>query len=115
MDAFLPDNVKLILLGLIAAVIVLSRLGRAFPDIAWLQIFRLPAIPVTEEQKARRRRTGNQMAALEMVLIGVALPPVYFLSTVLLFSEPRTLPTIIAFACSFLCIAVGVWVFVRNR
>jgi hypothetical protein len=115
MDAFIPDSVKLILLVLIATVLVLSRVARAFPAVAWLQLFRLPVIPMSEEQRARRRRIGNRMAALEMVLAGLALPPLYFLSTVMFFSEPSLIPTIIAFAGSFVCISLGVWVFVRNR
>ena len=115
MDAFIPDSVKLILLVLIATVLVLSRIARAFPDVTWLQLFRLPVIPMSEEQRARRRRAGNRMAALEMVLAGLALPPLYFLSTVMFYSDPSLIPMIIAFACSFVCISLGVWVFVRNR
>jgi hypothetical protein len=114
MEAFLPDTVKAILLGLIAIAFVLNRLSRRLPHVAWLQVFRLPVMQMSEEQRARRRRSGNRMAALEIVVAGLVLPLVYFLSTIMFFSEPKTIPTIIVTACSVLCIALGIWIFVRN-
>ena len=114
METFLPESVKAILLGLIAIAFVLSRLARWFPDVAWLQVFRLPVIQMSEEQRAERRRSGNRMAGLEMVLAGIVLPLLYFASTIMSFSEPQTIPTIIVTACSVLCIALGIWIFVRN-
>ena len=114
MEVFLPDTVKTILLGLIAIAFVLNRLSRRLPHVAWLQVFWLPVLQVSEEQRARRRRSGNRMAALEIVVAGLVLPLVYFVSTMTMFSEPRTVPTLIVSACSVLCIALGMWVFVRN-
>jgi len=113
-ETFFPDSVKAILLGLIAIVFILSRLARWFPQVGWLQVFRLPIIQMSEEQRAKRRRFGERMAGLEMVLAGVALPLVYFGSTIMFFSEPKMLPTIIVAACSAVCIALGIWIFVRN-
>ena len=55
------------------------------------------------------------MAALEIVFTGLALPAVYFLSTMMFFSEPKMVPTIIVTACSILCITLGIWIFARNR
>ena len=115
METLLPDSVKAILLGLIAVVFVLSRLARRFPHVAWLRAFRLPVIQMSEEQRAKRRRSANRMAGLEIVLAGIGLPVVYFASTIMFWSDPQTIPIIIVAACSVLCIAVGVWVFVRNR
>jgi hypothetical protein len=114
METFLTDAVKAILLGLIAIVFVLSRLARWFPHVGWLQVFQLPVIQMSEEQRAKRRRLGNRMAGLEMVLAGVVLTLLYFASTIMFFSEPKTIPTIIVTACSVLCIALGIWIFVRN-
>jgi hypothetical protein len=115
METFLPDTAKAILLGLIAIAFVLNRLSRRLPHVAWLQVFRLPVIQMSAEQRARRRRSGNRMAALEMVFAGLALPAVYFFSTMMFFNEPKTIPTIIVGACSVFCIALGIWIFVRNR
>lgn len=115
MEAFVPDTVKAILLGLIAIAFVLGRLGRALPHVAWLQVFRLPVIQMSEEERVRRRRSSNRMTAVEIVLAGLALPLLYFVSTIMLFSEPKTTPTIIVTVCSVLCIALGIWIFLRNR
>jgi hypothetical protein len=114
-ETFIPDSVKAILLGVIALAFVMARLARAFPDVGWLQVFRLPVRQMSEEQRAKRRRSANRLAGLEIVLAGVVLPFLYFASTFMLFSEPRTVPTIIVTACSLLCIVLGVWVLVRNR
>jgi hypothetical protein len=114
METFLPDSVKAVLLGVIAAVFVLSRLARWFPHVAWLQVFRLPAIQMSEEQRAKRRRSANRMAGLEIVCAGLALPLVYFASTIMFWSDPQPIPTLIVIACSVLCIALGIWIFVRN-
>jgi len=115
METFLPDSVKAILLALIALVFVLSRLARALPKVSWLQFFRLPLVQMSEEEKARRRRSSNRMAAIEIVLAGLGLPLLYFISTVIFFSAPKLLPTIIVTACSILCLGLGIWIFVRNR
>ena len=114
MDSFLPDTVKAILLGLIAIMFVLSRLARWFPHIAMLQVFRLPVIRMSEAERERQRRSGNRMAGLEIVLAGFALPFLYFASTIMLFNEPTAIATTIVTACSLLCIALGIWIFVRN-
>ncbi len=114
MDAFLPDNVKAILLGLIAIVIVLSRLARRFPHVAVLQVFRLPVIQMSEAERVRRQRSAGRMAGLEIVLAGLALPFLYFATTIMLFHEPTAIGTMIVTACSLLCIALGIWIFVRN-
>ncbi|HVS20893.1 MAG TPA: hypothetical protein VHD88_03550 [Pyrinomonadaceae bacterium] len=42
MEAFLPDTVKAILLGLLAIAFALARLARALPHVAWLQVFSTP-------------------------------------------------------------------------
>jgi len=115
METFLPDSVKAILLALIALVFVLSRLARALPQVSWLRFFRLPLVQVSEEQRARRRRSANRMAGFEIVVAGLALPLLYFISTIIFFSEPKPIPTIVVTACSVLCLALGIWIFVRNR
>ena len=115
MERFLPDTVKAILLGLIVIAFALSRLARALPHVGWLRVFRLPVIQMSEEERARRRRSANRMAALEIVVAGLALPLLYLVLTVMFFNEPRTMPTIIVTASSILCLALGIWIFARNR
>ena len=115
METFFPDSVKAILLGLIAIVFVLSRLARALPHISWLQVFRLPVIKMSEEERARRRRAANRMAGLEIFVVGLVLPLVYVVSSIMFFSDPKPVPMMIVSACSILCFALGIWIFVRNR
>ena len=61
MEKPFPDSVKAILFGLIVIVFVLSRFAVAFPDVAWLQVFRLPARQMSGEERARRRRSANRL------------------------------------------------------
>jgi hypothetical protein len=114
LEAFFSSTVKAILLGLIAIVFLLNRLARARPDIGWLQVFRLPVVQMSEEERERRRRSANRMGALELILAGFALPAVYFISTIMFFSEPSTIPVIIVSACAVFCIGVGIWILARN-
>jgi hypothetical protein len=113
-ETFLPESLKAILLGLIATAFVLSRLAHWFPHVAWLKVFRLPVVQRSEEQREKRRRLGNRMAGLEMVFAGIVLPLLYFGSMIMFFSEPQTIPIIIVTACSAICIALGIWILVRN-
>jgi hypothetical protein len=114
-EALLPDSVKGVLLGLLAVMFVLNRLARSHPDVRWLQIFRLPQVQLTEEERARRRRSANRMAALELILAGFVLPLLYIASTVMMFNNFKAGSTIIVAACSLLCISLGIWIFARNR
>jgi len=114
MDSFLPDSVKAILLGLIAAVFVLGRLSYRFPDVDWLQHFRMPTRHLSEQEKARRHRRASLMAGVEIILAGMILPVLYMLSKVMMFNEPTTLGLMIVGACSLACFCLGIWVIVRN-
>jgi sterol desaturase/sphingolipid hydroxylase (fatty acid hydroxylase superfamily) len=115
METFLPDTVKAILLGVFAIAFTLVWLARALPQVAWLQVFRLPVSQLSDEQKKRQRRSANRLTALKIIVAGLALPLFYLASTVMLFNDLETLPTIIVMACSVLCIAIGIWIFVRNH
>lgn len=115
MELFLPDTVKTVLLGLFAIALVLAGLARAFPHVGWLKVFRFPVIQLSEEERQRRRRSANRMTALEIMIAGLALPLLYLFSTVMMFNDFETIPTIVVGACSVLCIALGIWLFARNR
>ncbi len=110
----MSNTVKAILLGVIAIGFLLNRLARARPEIAWLQVFRLPVVKMSEAERERRRRRANRMGALEIILAGLALPAVYLISTIMFFSDPSTIGIVIVSACAIFCIAVGIWIFARN-
>jgi hypothetical protein len=111
----IPPAIQAILLGVIVVVFGLNRLSRAFPDIEWLQNFRLPTVHLSEEQKARRRRRANLTAGFEMILAGLILPLLYLASKVMMFNEPTTVGLIVVGGCSLACIGLGIWILVRNR
>jgi hypothetical protein len=114
MESFLPDSVKAILLGLIAVVFVLSRLSYRFPDVDWLQHFRLPIRHFSEEEKRRQRRRASLMAGMEIILAGMVLPLLYIAAKVMMFNEPTTLGMAIVGGGSLACIVIGSWVIARS-
>ncbi len=69
---------------------------------------------ISEAQKIRRRQSANRLAGLEIIIAGLILPVVYFISTVIFFNEPKAVSMVIVSVCSVLCIAVGIWIFARN-
>jgi hypothetical protein len=105
---------RAILLGVIVIAFGLNRLARAFPDVAWLQFFRLPEREMSEEEKARRRRRANRLAGMEMVIAGLVLPLLYFVPTFMMFNEPKPVPMFVIGALSIACITLGIWMFARN-
>jgi sterol desaturase/sphingolipid hydroxylase (fatty acid hydroxylase superfamily) len=115
MEAFLPDWLKAILVVIIPVAFSLNWLARKNPEVPWLQAFRLPDLPLTEEQKERRRRTGNQIEGLQIALVGLALPLLYIAATVMMFNDFKAVTTVIVGLCSLSCIALGIWIFWQNR
>ena len=115
MESFLPDSVKAIVVVLVVVGFVLTSLAPRFPNVAWLQMFRLPVRHISEEEKARQRRRASLMAGIQIILAGLVLPMLYLVSKVMMFDEPTRLGMIIAAACMLACIGVGIWVIVRNR
>ena len=114
MELFIPDSVKAIIVVLVVVGFVLTRLAVRFPDVAWLQIFRLPIRQLSEKEKTRQRRRANLMAGIEMIFAGLVLPLLYLLAKVMMFNEPTTLGLFIVLLCSLACIGLGVWVIVRS-
>lgn len=115
MELFIPDSVKTIVVVLVVVGFVLTRLAVRFPDVAWLQIFRLPVREMSDEEKARQRRRASLMVGIQIILAGLALPLLYLISKVMMFDEPTSLGMIIAAGCMLACVALGVWVIARSR
>lgn len=111
-ESFLPESVKMVLMGIVSVVMVLSALARRMPDVAWLQTFKLQD-KRTEEQKRKAQRSANILGGFEMILAGVALPAVYVVLTVMLFNEPSQGVLLLVGAFSLLLIGIGVVVIVK--
>jgi hypothetical protein len=112
-ESFLPESVKIVLMGIIALAIVLSALARKLPNVAWLQFFRLQDNR-TEEQKRRARRSGDILGGLEMIMAGVAVPAVYLVGSVMFFNDPTRGTLLLVGAISVVLIALGVGVIVKT-
>jgi hypothetical protein len=115
MEAFLPESVKIVLLGVFAAGIVLVWVSRRLPQVAWLEPFRLRGFQLTEAQKARHRRFHIIKAGLEIMLAGIAVPVLYVLSKVFMFDEPTSMGMLVSGAIAATCIVIGVVVMIRSR
>jgi magnesium-transporting ATPase (P-type) len=111
-ESFLPEPVKMVLMGIISLVIVLSALQRKMPNVAWLQAFKLQDNR-TEEQKRRAQRSASMLGGFEMIFAGVAVPAVYLVGTVMFFNEPTQGALLLVGALSVVLIGLGVRVIVK--
>ena len=114
MDEFLGSDLKDILLGVFAAVVLLITLANAYPRVKWLQPFRLPG-RLNEEQRARLRRTQHVTTGAQFILAGLSLPLLYVISRVMFFHEFHTGAMILTGAASVVCVALGIWIIARAR
>ena len=104
---------QIVLLLLLGAVFALRSLASRFPQVSWLQMFRLPQL--SEAQRAKQRRRGNVMAGLELILLGIIVPLGYGALTLMTFSDFTTAGVLFVAAGSIACIGFGVTAFWQNR
>jgi hypothetical protein len=109
------DRVKVIAVGILAAVYGLSALSRRFPDVGWLQHFRYERPQLSEEHRARMRRRANVYAGVELIMIGIGLPMAYVVLTVMMFNDITAKEMAIVLTGSALCIGLGVTAIVRRH
>lgn len=114
MDEFLPPVLKDILLGVFAVVLLLITSANSYPDVKWLQPFRLPG-RLNEKQRARLRRTQHVTNGAHFILAGISLPFLYVISRVMFFHDLQTGAMILTGAASVVCIALGIWIIARAR
>jgi hypothetical protein len=108
-------TVQLVLGGFLAFLWAVSALSRRFPGIAWLQLFRYNAPRLSDELRAKIHQRANVYAGIELILLGIVVPMVYFASTVMMFNEPTTTGTTIALASALVLIGLGATAIWRNR
>lgn len=108
-------TVQLVLGGFLVLLLGMSALSRRFPRIAWLQLFRYSAPQLSDEQRAKIRQRANVYAGIELILLGIVVPVVYFASTVMMFNEPTTTGTSIALSSALVLIGLGTTAIWRNR
>jgi sterol desaturase/sphingolipid hydroxylase (fatty acid hydroxylase superfamily) len=115
LEAFLPEWAKVAMFCVVATFFVLVWMSRRYPDVGWLAPFRLPALQMTEAQKARHRRTSTIFIALQIMLLGAVLPVLYIMSKMFMFDEPTRLGFGLSMAAGAACIVAGIAILVRNR
>ena len=113
-DALFPDFIKVPIMGIIATVFVLSQAARRYPHVEWLRKFELPDRR-TPEQKRRAERSGQIMAGIQMILLGLVIPPGYLILEVMFMSDPSTLEMVLVGSGSLLCIGFGITAIVKAR
>jgi hypothetical protein len=114
-DRHMLARIKLLVLGAIAVVIVLSWLAGRLPRVGWLQVFRFTPLRLSEVQARRHRRSANMMAGVELVFTGFVLPALYAFSTMIFFGEGDPAMLMLVVASSVLCIVGGIAVIIRSR
>jgi hypothetical protein len=113
MAAFLPEWLKIALGTLVIVGFVLTRAARRFPEVEWLNVFRF-ADNLDPARRARMRRSSEIHAGAEIILLGIVVPPAYFVLTLMTWSDLSRGITIAVGAFSATCIALGVWVLWRT-
>jgi len=108
-------TIQLVLVGILAVTLGLAALSRRFPQAGWLQVFRYVKPRLSEEQQGKIRQSANIHAGIELILLGVVLPMVYFASSLMMFTDPTTPGTVLVGAGSVLLIGLGVTAIWRNR
>jgi hypothetical protein len=111
----MSQTVQMVLAGILALLFGLSALSRRFPDVGWLQLFRIERPQLSDEQRARMRQRSTILAGLEMILLGIVIPAVYFIGTIMMFNEPTATGMVISLAASLLLIGLGIAAIVRSR
>lgn len=77
-------------------ILVVVILPDRFPDVEWLQRFRLPKPYLTDEQQRAQIRRANRMAGIEMIFAGIIVPVGAIMLWVMFFREPGTLERLLA-------------------
>ncbi|HEV8510164.1 MAG TPA: hypothetical protein VGQ48_06890 [Gemmatimonadales bacterium] len=108
-------TVQLVLGGFLVVLFGLSALSRRFPDIPWLQLFRYNTPRLSDEQRAKNRQRANIYAGVELILLGIIVPMVYFAGTVMMFNEPTTTGITVSLLSALVLIGLGTAGIWRNR
>jgi hypothetical protein len=77
-------------------ILVVVILPDRFPNVEWLQHFRLPTAYLTEEQRHAHARRANRFAGIEMIFAGVMIPLGAVALWVMFFREPGPIEKLLA-------------------
>ena len=103
----MSDTVKLVLVSILAVLFGLSALARRLPHVAWLRPFAGLFPRLGEAERARVQGRADVYAGIQLILMGLALPLLYVITTVMLFNTPSSTGIAVTFAGSVVLIVLG--------
>lgn len=109
------ESFQAVAIAILGVLFGLSWLAKRYPNVTWLQGFHIPLPEVTEEQRERQRRRGQVYAGIEFILLGMIIPAVYFVMTVIFFTTPSRMGLALVALSSVLCFAIGIVAIWRSR
>lgn len=110
----MSERFQIVAGSILAVLFGLSALSRRFPNVRWLQPFRIPRPQLTEQQQARMRRRASVNAGAQLILLGLGLPLGYVVLTVMMFNTVRAGTLALVLAGSVLCIVLGITAIVQG-
>lgn len=102
------ESFQAVAVAILGVLFGLSWLANRYSTVAWLQAFRISLPELTEEQRERQRRRGQVYAGIEFILLGMIIPAVYFVMTLMFFTTPSRTGMALVALSSVLCFAIGV-------
>jgi hypothetical protein len=108
------QTLQIVAFVLLGAVVGLSALSRRYPDVGWLQVFRINRPQLTAAQQAQMRRRAAVLSGFQLMLLGLAVPVVYIVSRLMMFNEPTALGLTIAGGSGLVLVVVGLVVIWRG-
>jgi len=104
----MTSTIQLIVLVILAVVFGLSALSRRYPHIGWLQAFHIKRPPLTEAQRARMQRRSNIYVAIQLMLLGLGVPVLYVVSSIMMFNDPSRTGLVISAIIGLALIVLGI-------
>ena len=103
----MSDTIKLVLVSILAVLFGLSALARRLPHVTWLRPFAGLFPRLSEAERARVQGRADFYAGIQLILMGLALPLLYVITTVMLFNTPTSTGIAVTFAGSVVLIVLG--------
>ncbi len=98
----------------ISAAIILYWIAPRYPQVRWLQTFRMPNFP-RSAPSPNVRRARNIFEGIQLIGLGLLLPIGYLFSTAIFFTGIEPVWVVVVAVLSLFCIALGIAGIVKSR
>jgi hypothetical protein len=102
------ETIQTVVVSLVLVLFGLAVLSRRFRNVAWLQRFPFEHPRLSEEDRARIQRRAAVRAGVKFILLGLGLPPGYFMLAASVMSDVSKTELAVVLAGSLLCIGGGI-------